>query len=60
MKKKTFNSLKILGVMENYVKAEEEEFVPECSIEGTIEGTVVMRVKPGSKTKNLVQVRARE
>ena len=46
--------------MENYVKAEEEEFVPECSIEGTSEGTVVMRVKPGSKTKNLVQVRARE
>lgn len=42
--------------MENYVKAEEEEeFVPECSIEGTSEGTVVMRVKPGSKTKNLVQ-----
>ena len=46
--------------MENYVKAEEEEFVPECSIEGTSEETVVMRVKPGSKTKNLVQVRARE
>jgi len=42
--------------MENYVKAEEEEeFVPECSIDGTKEDTVVMRVKPGSKTKNLVQ-----
>ena len=44
--------------MENYVKAEkEEEFLPELTIEGTKEGALVMQVKPGSKIKNLIQVR---
>jgi len=38
------------------VKAEkDEEFTPEITIEGTKDNVTVMRVKPGSKTKNLIQ-----
>lgn len=42
--------------MENYVRAENvEEFVPEVTIEGAKDGVLVMKVKPGSKIKNLMQ-----
>jgi len=38
------------------VKAEEdEEFIPDMFIEGSQENVTVMRVKSGSKTKNLIQ-----
>jgi len=46
----------IIEIMENYVKAEkEDEFIPEVTIEGMKEGTLVMHVKHGSKIKNLTQ-----
>jgi len=42
--------------MDNYVKAEkDEEFAPEVEIEGALENVTIMRVKAGSKTKNLIQ-----
>ena len=43
--------------MDNYVKAEkDEEFTPDITIDGTKDNVTVMRVKSGSKTKNLIQV----
>ena len=43
--------------MDNYVKAEkDEEFIPEVEMEGALENVTIMHVKPGSKTKNLIQV----
>ena len=43
--------------MDNYVKSEvDEEFVPEVIIDGATKEATVMQVKPGSKTKNLIQV----
>jgi len=42
--------------MDNYVKSEvDEEFVPEVIIDGATKEATVMQVKPGSKTKNLIQ-----
>jgi len=42
--------------MDNYVKAEkDEEFIPEVEMEGALENVTIMHVKPGSKTKNLIQ-----
>lgn len=42
--------------MDNYVKAEkDEEFTPDITIDETKDNVTVMRVKSGSKTKNLIQ-----